>query len=83
MSLIKITMCHLKELKGRLLSIWKCVSLLYRGHCSPQSGSLLPNCHHYMIYSWSLLIFMTFPSCFPKSEGFFSLLFFGFLFFFL
>ena len=40
MSLIKITMCHLKELKGGLLNIWKCVSLLYRGHCFPHRAPL-------------------------------------------
>lgn len=72
MSFIKISMCHLRELKGGLLSIWKCFSLPYRVHHFPSSGSHLPNCHYYLIYGWSLLIFMTLLSCFLKSEGFFG-----------
>lgn len=71
MPFIKISRCYLRELKGELLSIWKCFSLPYRGHHSPSSGSHLPHCHHYLTYGWSLVIFMTLPSGFLKSEVFF------------
>lgn len=71
MTFIKISMCHLKEVKCGLVSIWKCFRLCYRGHLS-SSGFHLPNCQPYLIYGDSFLFFMTLTLLLPQVRPFFG-----------
>lgn len=70
MTFVKITMCHLKEEKCGLVSIWKCFRLYYKRPSSSSSGSHLPNCQPYLTYGGSLLLFMTLPLMFSKVRAF-------------